>query len=73
MCIQEAAPEGAGAPELNEFDHPLSDAFLEQTAVELADDLWRFGQTGESEISFARRLLRTRLFELIRHLKNHAD
>jgi hypothetical protein len=59
--------------DLSEFDNPLTDAAQERVAQVLASDLWEFGQTGESEISFARRFLSKRWVDLVRHPDGHFD
>jgi hypothetical protein len=64
----ELVPEG-----LSEFDNPLADAAQERAAQVLAADLWEFGQTGESEISFARRFLSKRWVDLLRHAQTHSN
>lgn len=65
----EDVPEGG----LSEFDAPLDNEAQERAAQALAADLWKFGQTGESEISFARRFLSQRWVDLFGHLPAHSD
>jgi hypothetical protein len=38
-------------------DQPLEDPALEALARDLADQIWYFGQSGESELRFARRFI----------------
>jgi hypothetical protein len=42
------------------YKRPLADEAQEALARDLADEIWHFGQTGESEIAFARRFVSQR-------------